>query len=140
MGVNLNYLLDTNVISELRKQARCDAKVRQWFASVSSEQLFISVLVIGELRKGVEQIRRRDATAAFHLEVWLETITKQFDERILIIDDLIAAEWGRMSAIRPLSVIDSLLAATARIKELTLVTRNVKDIQHLEVNWLNPFE
>jgi hypothetical protein len=140
MDVNLNYLLDTNVISELRKQARCNANVGQWFSSIASEQLFLSVLVIGELRKGVELIRQRDATAASHLEVWLETVTKQFSERILMIDDLIAAEWGRMSAVKPLSVIDGLLAATAKVKGLTLVTRNVKDIQHLEVNWLNPFE
>ena len=140
MDVNLNYLLDTNVLSELRKQARCDANVKQWFSSIASEQLFISVLVIGELHKGVELIRRRDAVAASHLETWLNTVTEQFSERILMIDDLIAAEWGRMSAIRPLSVIDGLLAATAKVKGFTLVTRNVKDIQHLEVNWLNPFD
>ncbi len=136
----MNYLLDTNVISELRKQARCHAKVRQWFSSISSEQLFISVLVIGELHKGVELIRRRDATAASHLAVWLKTVTEQFRERIVIVDDSIAEEWGRMSAFKPLSVIDGLLAATAKVKGLTLVTRNVKDIQHLEVSWLNPFE
>ncbi len=75
MDGKLNYLLDTNVISELRKQARFDAKVRQWFSSIASEQLFISVLVIGELRKGVELIRRRDAVAASHLEIWLNTVT-----------------------------------------------------------------
>ncbi len=137
--MKLNYLIDTNVISELRKQDRGHLKVRQWFSQVSSEQLFTSVLVIGELRKGVEQIRRRDATAAYHLEVWLKTLTEHFSERILTIDHFIAEEWGRMSALRPLSIIDGLLAATVKVKELTLVTRNVKDIQHLEINWLNPF-
>ncbi|NJO18083.1 MAG: type II toxin-antitoxin system VapC family toxin [Thioploca sp.] len=135
----MNYLIDTKVISELRKQDRGHLKVKQWFSQISSEQLFTSVLVIGELRKGVEQIRRRDATAAYHLEVWLNTLTEHFSERILIVDHLIAEEWGKMSALRPLSTIDGLLAATVKVKGLTLVTRNIKDIQHLEINWLNPF-
>lgn len=87
--VKLNYLIDTNVISELRNQDRGHLKVRQWFSQVSFEQLFTSGLVIGELRKGVEQVRRRDATAAYHLEVWLKSLTEHFRERILIIDHLI---------------------------------------------------
>jgi hypothetical protein len=135
-----NYLLDTNIISELRGKERCHAKVRQWFSQVSAEQLFTSVLVIGELRKGIELIRQRDTTAAHHLETWLREVTERFSERILIVDYVDAAEWGNMGALRPLSVIDGLLAATAKVNELTLVIRNVKDIQHLEVNWLNPFE
>ena len=138
--VMLNYLLDTNVISELRKQERCHTQVRQWFSQVSSEQLFISVLVVGELRKGIEQIQRRDAIAASHLTIWLAQVTENFDGRILTVDRFIAEEWGKMSSLRPLPVIDGLLAATAKVQKLTLVTRNVKDIQHLEVKWLNPFE
>ena len=138
--VMLNYLLDTNVISELRKQERCHTQVRQWFSQVSSKQLFTSVLVIGELRKGIELIQRRDAIAASHMTIWLAQVTKNFDGRMLTVDRFIAEEWGKMSSLRPLPVIDGLLAATAKVQKLTLVTRNIKDIQHLEVEWLNPFE
>lgn len=90
----MNYLIDTNVISELRKQARCHHKVKQWFHEISSEQLFTSVLVIGELRKGIEIIRQRDTTAAFYLTIWLERIATEFNERILTVDHQIAEEWG----------------------------------------------
>ena len=136
----MSYLIDTNVISELRKGQRCDPNVVQWFASVADVEIYLSVLVIGELRRGIECIRRRDPTAAAALETWLKRVVKSFDNRLLAVDEEIAEEWGRMNASSPLSTIDSLLAATAKVHGLTLVTRNVKDIVNAGVSYLNPFE
>ncbi len=136
----MSYLIDTNVISELRKGQRCDPNVAQWFAAVADIEIYLSVLVIGELRCGVERIRRRDPAAAAALETWLKRIMKSFDGRILAVNYEVAEEWGRMNALTPLSTIDSLLAATARVHGLTLVTRNVKDIVNAGVSYLNPFE
>lgn len=135
----LTYLLDTNVVSELRKKERCDGAVRRWFDAQRAETLFISVLVVGEIREGIETIRRRDPAAAGALDQWLAGLTSGFRERILPIGLEVAEIWGRMCADRPLPVIDGLLAATARHYRLTLVTRNVEDIAHLDVLWLNPF-
>jgi toxin FitB len=88
--VTLNYLLDTNIISELRKGTRCDAGVRKWFDSVDQAQLFTSVLVIGEIRKGIENIRRRDPQSANHLDLWLTDMLDAFPKRIIDIDRKIA--------------------------------------------------
>jgi len=136
----LSYLIDTNVISELRKGQRCDPNVAQWFTTVADVEIYLSVLVIGELRRGVERIRRRDPTTAASLEIWLKRIVKSFDGRILAVTYEVAEEWGRMNALTPLSTIDSLMAATARVHGFTLVTRNVKDIVNAGVSYLNPFE
>lgn len=134
------YLLDTNVISELRKAKRCDENVRCWFEKVDQAQLFTSVLVIGEIRRGIENIRRRDAQSAFHLERWLQNIENNFQERIIPIDKQIAETWGYLNVIRPLPVIDGLLAATAKTYDFILVTRNIKDIENIGVQWINPFK
>ncbi len=136
----LKYLLDTNIISELRKAERCNSNVRCWFEKVEEAQLFTSVLVIGEIRRGIENIRRRDAQSAFHLERWLKNVQNDFQERIIPIDEQIAETWGYLNVIRPLPVIDGLLAATAKTYDFILVTRNTKDIQNIGVQWINPFE
>lgn len=136
----LKYLLDTNIISELRKAKRCDSNVRDWFQKVNQAQLFTSVLVIGEIRRGIENIRRRDAQSAYHLERWLENVQNNFQEHIIPIDERIAETWGYLNVIRPLPVIDGLLAATAKTYDFILVTRNTKDIQDIDVQWINPFE
>lgn len=135
----MSYLLDTNVISEVRKGARCDPQVAAWYASVGDEELFLSSLVLGEIRKGVERARPRDPDKATALERWLDKVVTAFGDRILGIDNAVADCWGRMSAIRPIPVIDGLLAATAVINELTLVTRNDRDIAGLGASLLNPF-
>ncbi|MEN8219452.1 MAG: type II toxin-antitoxin system VapC family toxin [Pseudomonadota bacterium] len=136
----MKYLLDTNIISELRKAKRCDSNVRDWFQKVNQAQLFTSVLVIGEIRRGIENIRRRDAQSAYHLERWLENVQNNFQEHIIPIDERIAETWGYLNVIRPLPVIDGLLAATAKTYDFILVTRNTKDIQDIDVQWINPFE
>ena len=79
------YLLDTNVISELRKRNRCNPNVSSWFANVEEKEIFLSVLVIGELRCGIEGIRRRDPDAAFHLEAWLKQVINGYAHRIFVI-------------------------------------------------------
>ena len=136
----MNYLLDTNVVSEIRKGPRCDANVTRWYERIGGESLFLSVLVVGELRKGIERIRVRDDTQAKALERWLIALGDQFRARILPVDLSVADEWGRMNVIRPLPVMDGLLAATAKVHAMTLVTRNTLDVTGLEVALLNPFK
>ncbi len=132
------FLLDTNIISEVRKQ-NADAQVRAWFGSVPSSALYLSVLVVGEVRQGVTRLERRDPAQAAHIAEWLETLKTHYGERILPISTDIAEEWGRMNARQPLPVVDGLLAATAKVYALTLVTRNTVDVARTGVELLNPF-
>ncbi len=135
----MSYLIDTNVISELRKGDRCDPAVAAWWAKVDENELWTSALVLGEIRRGIELARRHDPQKAKVLESWLEEVIYGFGDRILDVDAQVADEWGRMNAIRPLPVIDALIAATARANSLTFVTRNVSDVQGVGVDLLNPF-
>lgn len=135
----MTYLIDTNVVSELRKGPRCHPGVAAWIASVDDAELSLSVLVVGEIRRGVEAVRRRDPRRAGLLEHWLARLVRDHADRILPVDRAVAEEWGRLTAIRSTSVIDTLLAATARVHGLTLVTRNVRDIEWTGVPWINPF-
>jgi predicted nucleic acid-binding protein len=136
----VNYLLDTNIISEIRKGPRCNPKVAAWYDSVGDAEVYLSVLVLGEIRKGLERARRSNPTQARALENWLAAIRTSYADRILSIDHTIADEWGRMSARRSVSTIDALLAATAKVNGMTLVTRNTIDVDNLGVKVLNPFE
>ncbi len=135
----MGYLVDTNIISELRKKNRCDANVRNWFNQTESDLVYISVLTIGEIRQGVERIRRRDVCAALSLENWLQQVEINACGRILPISKAIANRWGKINSGDPLPIIDSLLAATAMEHDLTLVTRNVRDVERSGVRLLNPF-
>jgi predicted nucleic acid-binding protein len=136
----VSFLIDTNIISEVRKGDRCDPAVAAWWAGVAEEDLWLSTLVLGEIRKGVELARRRDPAKASALEAWLGEVSSGFADRVLTIDGAVADEWGRISAIRPTPVIDALLAATAKTNGLTLVTRNEADVAGLGVEVLNPFK
>jgi toxin FitB len=136
----VNYLIDTNIISEVRKGDRCDGHVATWFASIDDADIYLSVLVVGEIRKGIERARRTDPAQARALEKWLSTLKQSYGERILPIDQMVADEWGSMSAIRSVPTVDTLLAATAKIHRLTLATRNVADVAGLGADVLNPFE
>jgi len=135
----VTYLIDTNIISEIRKGDRRDPRVSAWYASIDDEDLFLSTLVLGEIRKGVELARPKDPGKAAALERWLRQVETAFAGRILGIDNAVADQWGRMSAIRPIPVIDGLLAATAVVNSLTLVTRNDRHIAGLGAAVLNPF-
>ena len=136
----MSYLIDTNVISEVRKGARADTNVAAWYGAIPDESLYLSVLVVGEIRRGVERKRPADPAQASALEKWLDAVNGRFAERILPVDGPVAEAWGRMAARRPLSVIDGLMAATAKVHGLTLVTRNIADVRGLDVPVFNPFE
>ena len=136
----MTYLLDTNVFSELRKGNRCHPGVRAWFDGVAGAQLHTSVLVIGEIRRGIERARSRDPAFAAALERWLADVVLLLEERIHPVSRAIAEEGGRLSVPRKLPVIDTLIAATAIVQGLTLVTRNLKDIAETGVSYLNPFD
>ena len=135
----MSYLLDTNVISELRKGDRADRNVTSWFAEIADEEIFLSTLTLGEIRRGIESIRRRDAKTAGALESWLGRVADQHTDRIVSIDRAIADEWGRMNVPDPLPVVDGLLAATAKVVGLTLATRNTADIERTDISYVNPF-
>lgn len=135
----MNYLIDTNVISEVRKGARCNPHVAGWYETIDDASIYLSVLVLGEIRRGIERARAKDPTRARALESWLAAITKSFTDRILPVDQTVADEWGRMSAKRSVSTVDALLAATAKVHRMTLVTRNISDVADLGAEILDPF-
>lgn len=133
------YLLDTNVVSELRKGSRCDTAVRAWFDTLDDEDLYLSVLVIGEIERGVERIRKRDPKSATRLRRWLSSLVTRFDDRILQVTLPIARTWGKLGAPNPIPSVDGLLAATAHTHGLILATRNTAHIESLDIEWVNPF-
>ena len=135
----MSYLVDTNVLSELRRK-RPNKPVLGWFGERPASTLFLSVLTLGELRKGIETVA--DAERRMRLIDWLEAdLPAFFTGRILGIDAAVADRWGRMLAAagRPLPAIDSLLAATAAQHDMVLVTRNVRDFAGLPVQVLDPW-
>ncbi|GII81861.1 ribonuclease VapC [Sphaerisporangium rufum] len=137
MGVG--FLLDTNVVSEVRKR-HGSPTVKDWIGSSSGPTLYLSCLTIGEIRSGVESRRRRDPGQAAILERWLHELRRQFADRVVPITPAVAEEWGRLNAVRTLPVADGLIVATARVHGWTLVTRNVKDVDGTGVSVINPFD
>jgi predicted nucleic acid-binding protein len=134
------YLLDTNVLSELRKGRRGDQRVRAWAEDVSGERHFVSVLSLGEIRKGIERLRRKSPQQCEAFEQWLEQLSVDYAEDILEVNDAVADRWGRLEAGRTRPVIDGLLAATALESDLTIATRNTKDFAGTGVKLVNPFD
>lgn len=135
----MSYLIDTNIISEVRKGDRCDSNVAAWYETSGDSELYLSVLVLGDIRRGIELARPRNPVKAQALEVWLAAVGNAFGERVLPIDKEVADEWGRMASSRSIPVIDGLLAATAKVHRMTLVTRNESDVAGLGAKVLNPF-
>jgi predicted nucleic acid-binding protein len=133
------WLLDTNILSELRKGRHCDAGVNVWFAGIDDGFLFTSVLVLGEIRKGIERIRMTDASQARVLEKWLQATIDNYADRILPVDERIAEQWGRLGIRQSLPVVDALLAATALCHDLTLVSRDTRGFLNAGIRTLNPF-
>jgi predicted nucleic acid-binding protein len=134
----VSYLLDTGVLSELRKTRR-DERVATWVLGVEPDELYVSVLVLGEIEKGIELVAPRDRDKARALQGWLARLEVAFRGRTVPVDRDIAHEWGRMSATRLIPVIDGLLAASAKVRDLTLVTRNTKQLAGLGARLLDPF-
>jgi hypothetical protein len=134
----VSWLIDTNVVSDLRKGDRANDGIRAWFAESSEDELFTSVLVLGEIRRGIESIRRRDTPSALALEQWLHRLTTDFGERVLPVDARVADRWGILNVPDPVPTVDGLLAATALVHDLVLVTRNVRDVASTGVRLLDP--
>jgi predicted nucleic acid-binding protein len=133
------FLLDTNVISELRKGERCAVKVDTWVRSVPQHENFISVLVVGELTRGTILRRRSDPSTPSALERWIAQVRNRYADRILPVTSEVAETWGKLGAIRPIPPEDGLMAATALVNGLILVTRNVNNVKGLGVTLLNPW-
>lgn len=134
----MSFLLDTNVVSEIRKKVP-NAGVAAWFASVSASELFLSVLVVGEIRQGVDRLARRDPVQAETFERWLAQLVDAYGDRVVPVTAEVAQAWGRLNVPDPLPVVDGLLAATALVHGWTLVTRNVGDVASSGARLLNPF-
>jgi toxin FitB len=135
----VSFLLDTNVVSELRKGTRANPNLAAWVTTVPPDRLYTSVLVIGELRRGIETVRRRDPAQARAYESWLDQVRMTFAGRILNIDERIAEEWGRLSAPDRLPAVHGLLAATAKVHGLTFATRNLADVVRTGIATIDPF-
>ena len=136
----MSFLLDTNILSELRKGSRCDPNVLQWAVKESTQAHYISVLSLGEIRKGIERLRKKSPEKCAPLENWLEKLHTDYANCTIAITAEISERWGELSSRRTLPVIDSLIAATALEFGLTLATRNTKDFDGLGIPIVNPFQ
>ncbi|TVZ02286.1 type II toxin-antitoxin system VapC family toxin [Trebonia kvetii] len=135
----MTYLLDTNILSETRKRQPA-AGVVDWIAATPPDRLHISVLTLGEIEQGIAKVRGRgDRHQASALERWLRDVETGFEDRVLPVTFPVAAAWGRQHYAQHLPVIDALIAATARLHSMTVVTRNVKDFELAGVQVFNPF-
>lgn len=134
------YLIDTNVISEARKGVNANAGVRRFFKQANIDDLYLAVLTIGEIRRGLENIRHRgDLPQAKKLDKWLAVVVSEYSDRILGFDEACAQVWGRLMSPHPQHPIDKQIAAIALIHDLTVVTRNVDDFRSTGVEIINPF-
>lgn len=131
------YLVDTNVISEAR---RGTPQAVNWMRSVDPQAIFLSVLTLGEIMRGIALKQKSDTSDAGHLAEWLRKLRHQHVERILPITDQITVEWGRIAAIRPRGDVDGLIAATAIVHDLAVVTRNVDDFNDTGADVINPWD
>ena len=138
MSVRLQYLLDTNVLSETRRK-EAEAGVTSFLSAVDPSALYLSVLSLGELRKGVALKKKSVPDAARKIAAWVDGLELSFADRVLGINAATARLWGELSAQRSRPVIDTLLAATAVVHELTFVTRNTSDVRDIVVKVLNPW-
>lgn len=134
----MRYLLDTNVISEIRRSCP-DPRVAAWFDSVPGDAMLLSVLTVGEIQQGILRLERRDEPQAATLQAWLDGLTQAYGDRILPVTERVARRWAAMNTARTLPVVDSLIAATAAEHGATLVTRNVRDVPIDDVAVLDPW-
>lgn len=134
-----SYLIDTSVISELRKGTRANSGVIRWFERHTGDDFWLSVLVVAELHRAAALIRRRSPMAADKLDSWLVTLEASYSERILPVTLDVVRQWISLGTEDPLPVVDGLLAATALTHGLTIVTRNAADIERSGASWENPF-
>lgn len=131
------YLVDTSIVSEAR---RGTAEAVSWLRSVNPLSVYLSALTLGEVMRGIALKQKADPRAAAHLAEWLRKLRHDHLDRILPVTDEISVEWGRIAAIRPRGDVDGLIAATAIVHDLILVTRNVKDFEDTDATVINPWE
>ena len=133
----MKFLVDTNVVSELRKGDRAHFNVLRWIADVPAQD--ISTSVLAEIRRGIEGKRRVDPRQARALDRWFRQMRAEFGDRVVPVDEAIAEEWARLNVPDPLPLVDGLLAATAKVRGLTLVTRDTRDVARTGVAMIDPF-
>lgn len=136
----MNYLVDTNVISEVRKSTGANAQVMAWWGSVHTSSIYLHVLTIGEIHRGILQLYKTDMKQARILGAWLDGLIRLFSNRLVTIDLDSAIIWAEIQLSRTLPHVDSLIAASAIRHDMTLVTRNARDVRRTGVSCLNPFE
>jgi predicted nucleic acid-binding protein len=135
----VNFLLDTNVISELNRGLNAAPKVAAWLATIAPERVYTSVIVLGEIRRGIELIARRDKSRAALLESWYASTRQHLGVRVLPIDESVMSIWAKISVPDMLPAYDGLIAATALVHGLTVATRNTTDYRHAGVPVINPW-
>ena len=135
----MNVLVDTNVISELKRGRNADASVAAWFTAMPPERVFTSVVVLGEIRRGIELLARRDKRQADMIERWYATMRLRLGSRVLAVDELVMTVWSRISVPDMLPAYDGLIAATALVHGMTVATRNTADYRRLGLEIVNPW-
>jgi len=133
------FLVDTNVVSELKRGRNAAPAVAAWFGAVPAEQIFTSVVVLGELRRGIELLARRDKPQAEKLERWYASMRQQLGTRVLPVDEPVMMMWSRISVPDPLPSYDGLIAATALVHDMTVATRNTADFRRVGVTAVDPW-
>jgi toxin FitB len=135
----VNYLVDTNVVSELKRGRNAAPSVMAWFAATAPERIFTSVIVLGEIRRGIELIARRDKPQAAILETWYASMREGLGDRILLVDEPVMVLWAKFSVPDALPAYDGLIAATALAHGLSVVTRDVSAFRTAGVEVINPW-
>jgi predicted nucleic acid-binding protein len=135
----MNVLVDTNVISELKRGRSAAPRVVAWFAALSPESIFTSVIVLGEIRRGIELVTRRDKPQAEALEQWYTLVRERLGNRVLAVDESVMAVWARISVPDMLPAYDGLIAATALVHGFTIATRNTEDFRRAGAQVVNPW-
>lgn len=135
----MNVLVDTNVISELKRGRNADTSVADWFTAIPPERVFTSVVVLGEIRRGIELLARRDKRQADMIERWYATMRLRLGSRVLAVDEPVMTVWSRISVPEMLPAYDGLIAATALVHGMTVATRNTADYLRVGVDVTNPW-
>ena len=135
----MNLLLDTNVLSELKRGRNADARVVALFSEIPSERVFTSVVVLGEVRRGIELVARRDKPQAMLLDRWYADIRERLANRVLAVDEPVMLAWSRISVPDMLPAYDGLIAATALVHGMTVATRNAADYRRAGVEVFDPW-
>lgn len=136
----MNVLVDSNVVSELRRGEKAEPRVRAWFTALMPQSVFTSVIVLGEIRRGIELMARHDKAQAEALERWYGGVREQLGDRVLAVDEPVMNLWARISVPDMLPAYDGLIAATALSHGLVVATRDTDDFRRVGVQVINPWE